>query len=58
MYTHLSRALAAQGIGSARFDFYGNGEKMCIRDRASFARETLYLSVTGRMTEPTVRQLK
>ena len=26
MYTHLSRALAAQGIGSARFDFYGNGE--------------------------------
>ena len=24
--THLSRALAAQGIGSARFDFYGNGE--------------------------------
>ena len=23
---HLSRALAAQGIGSARFDFYGNGE--------------------------------
>ena len=26
MYTHLSRALAAQGIGSARFDFYRNGE--------------------------------
>ena len=25
---------------------------------ASFARETLWLSVTGRMTEPTVRQLK
>ena len=26
MYTHLSRALAKQGIGSVRFDFYGNGE--------------------------------
>ena len=26
MYTHLSRALAAQGISDARFDFYGNGE--------------------------------
>lgn len=26
MYVHLSRALAEQGIGSARFDFYGNGE--------------------------------
>ena len=26
MYTHLARALAGQGIGSARFDFYGNGE--------------------------------
>lgn len=26
MYTHLSRALARQGIGSVRFDFYGNGE--------------------------------
>ena len=25
---------------------------------ASFARLMLYLSVTGRMTEPTVRQLK
>lgn len=26
MYTHMSRALARQGIGSVRFDFYGNGE--------------------------------
>lgn len=26
MYVHLSRALARQGFGSARFDFYGNGE--------------------------------
>lgn len=26
MYVHLSRALAQQGFGSARFDFYGNGE--------------------------------
>lgn len=26
MYIHLSRALAREGIGSARFDFYGNGE--------------------------------
>ncbi|MDO4283777.1 MAG: alpha/beta fold hydrolase [Eubacteriales bacterium] len=26
MYTHLARSLARRGIGSARFDFYGNGE--------------------------------
>ena len=26
MYTHMSRALAKQGIGSVRFSFYGNGE--------------------------------
>lgn len=26
MFTQMSRALAVQGIGSVRFDFYGNGE--------------------------------
>ena len=29
MYTHMSRALAKQGIGSVRFSFYGNGESCC-----------------------------
>ena len=38
MYTHLSRALAAQGIGSARFDFYGNGESDGEFEDMSFAR--------------------